>query len=248
MTAFDIVRSKTMKRTLVQTTLLAAAFSLSACGTMQRTASVSDEAVATVATSTAYARYPIVVAASKDEMGLVVPSHVFALSEDEKDRVAWFAETYKHVGHGDIWVTAPVGSQNAAASIGAAAEVASVMMDRGIDPYRIKMTSYEADAGDDAAPMTISFKRYHAYAKECGNFSASIMTAPGNEVSRNFGCASQSNLAALIEDPRDLEAVPELDPTDAARRAEVFDKYRAGQATASERTEAESGRTSRVGQ
>lgn len=239
-------RSKVMKKALIQSTAIVAVLGLSACETFQNDAKVTDESVAHVASSTSDSRYPIAVAADKEEMTLTVEPHVFALSMDDKNKVAWFAETYKHVGHGDIWVQAPVGSENAVASIGAAAEIATVMTARGIDPRAIKMHSYQAAATDAAAPVTIFYKRYHAYAKPCGNFSGNAAFTPGNQASRNFGCAYQSNLAALVDDPRDLEMQRELDPTDAARRATVFEKFRNGESTATERSESESGVVSKV--
>ena len=239
-------QSKAMKKALVRSTALIAVFGVAACGTMQRDAGVTAESMGHVAKTTSDTRYPIQVADSKEEMTLVVAPHVFALNMADKKKVAWFAETYKHVGHGEIWVSAPVGSENAVSSIGAAAEVAQVMMERGIDPRAIKMHSYQAEASDASAPMTIYYKRYHAYTAPCGNFSDDLNFTPGNKTSRNFGCATQSNLAALVEDPQDLAAPRDLDPTDPARRATVFEKYRAGESTASERTEAESGVISEV--
>lgn len=192
-------------------------------------------------------RYPIQVAAAKEEMTLNVAPHVFALRADDKERVAWFAETYKHVGHGDIWVVAPVGSANSAASIGAAAEIAKVMVERGIDPRDIKMNSYQAAETDESAPITVQYKRYHAYTRPCGNFIDNLATSPLNQTSANFGCATQSNLATMVEDSSDLKTPRQLDPADPARRATVFENYRVGESSATERTDAESGAASEVG-
>lgn len=191
-------------------------------------------------------KYPIHVANKKEEMTLVVPSHVFALSEAEKNQVAWLAETYKHVGHGEIWVVAPTGSANSAASIGAAAEIAKVMVDQGVSPWAIKMNSYQADPTDEEAPITVQFKRYHAYTAPCGNWADDLASSPTNATSANFGCASQSNLAAMVEDPHDLMNPRQIDPTDPSRRSTVFEKYRAGEATGTIRSDDESGTVSDV--
>ena len=77
---------------------------------------------------------------------------------EDKNKVAWFAETYKHVGHGEIWVVAPVGSANSPASIGAAAEIAKVMVEQGVSPRAIKMNSYQAAEGDR---QIVNLKKRH---------------------------------------------------------------------------------------
>jgi pilus assembly protein CpaD len=237
-------RNEKMVSSILKTTTAAAVLlALGACQSMSGAQNDASVMRGTVPGE----RYPIQVASTKEEMTLSVAPHVFALRADDKERVAWFSETYKHVGHGDIWVVAPVGSANSAASIGAAAEIAKVMVERGIDPRDIKMNSYQAAETDEAAPITVQYKRYHAYTRPCGNFTDNLATTPFNQTSANFGCASQSNLAAMVEDSRDLKTPRQLDPADPARRAAVFDSYRSGESSATERTEAESGAASEVG-
>lgn len=191
-------------------------------------------------------KFPIQVVNEKESITLVVKPHVFSLSRDDKNRVAVLAESYKHVGHGNIWVVAPTGSTNSAASIGAAAEIAKVMVDQGIDPTAIRMNSYEATSSNEEAPITVLFKRYHAYAESCGDWGDNLAFTPFNASSQNLGCSSHSNLAALIEDPYDLHKPRRIDPADAARRATVFENYRTGTATQSERSADESGAVSDV--
>lgn len=215
---------------------------LSACGSLPQTSDVQVGA-----RPGPVDKFPIQVADAKEEITLVVAPHVFALSQADKNRVALLAESYKHVGHGDIWVVAPTGSANSASSIGAAAEIAKVMVDRGIRPTSIKMNSYLAAETDEAAPVTVLFRRYHAYTRDCGVWNQNVAFTPANQSSPNLGCATQSNLATMIEDPRDLIEPTQIDPADPARRAAVFENYRAGSTTASERTVQESGAVSELG-
>ena len=44
----------------------------------------------------------------------------------------------------------------------------------------------------------------------------------------NFGCAQQSNIAAMVADPEDLLRPRRMTRADAMRRSVVFDKYRQG--------------------
>lgn len=186
-------------------------------------------------------KYPVQVASAKDSLTIVVKPHVFALGQDDRGRVAQLAESYKHVGHGDIWVVAPTGSSNSAASIGAAAEIAKIMVEQGVKPRAIRMNSYQASAADDAAPITVQYKRYHAYTQSCGDWSDNLAYAPLNGTSKNFGCSAHSNLAALVEDPYDFVEPQDIDPADPSRRATVLSKYRAGVPTGTARSEDERG-------
>jgi pilus assembly protein CpaD len=71
--------------------------------------------------------------------------------------------------------------------------------------------------------------------------------APRNLPWPEFGCSSQHNLAAIIEDPRDLERPRTLDKPDALRRSDMLQKYRKGQPTYTKRSSDEdSGQVSKV--
>jgi pilus assembly protein CpaD len=189
-------------------------------------------------------KFPIQVSPVKEEMSLVVSPYAFAVSKYDKARVAEFASAYKRVGHGDIWIVAPEGSQNSASSIGAVAELSAVMVDRGLSREQIKMRSYHASGSD--APITIRFVRYTASTRPCGDWSRSVAFEPNNSTTANFGCASQSNLAVMVVDPHDLVQPRDMDPADAQRRMEVIGKYRAGESTGSARSDDESGTVSEV--
>lgn len=239
MTSIIRMVSKKSSTSAVAFLLLA---SLGACGTSGL--GLSGDASSMRASS--MEKYPVQVVSAKDSLTIVVKPHVFALGLDDKARVAQLAENYKHVGHGDIWVVAPTGSSNSAASIGAAAEIAKVMVEQGVKPRSIRMNSYQAAATDDAAPITVQYKRYHAYTQSCGNWSDNLAFAPLNGTSENFGCSTRSNLAALVEDPYDLVEPQNVDPADPSRRTTVFGKYRNGEPTATERSTDERGVVSDV--
>ena len=64
----------------------------------------------------------------------------------------------------------------------------------------------------------------------------------------NFGCASQRNLAAMVENPSDLVQPRPETPVYTARRNTVFDKYRKGTSTATQYPQSDSAKLSDVGQ
>ena len=50
----------------------------------------------------------------------------------------------------------------------------------------------------------------------------------------------------MLADPGDVVAPPDMDPSLAARRTDVFDKYRKGQSTATARSDDERGAVSQA--
>jgi pilus assembly protein CpaD len=68
-----------------------------------------------------------------------------------------------------------------------------------------------------------------------------------NKSYHNFGCAMQRNLAAMIDNPADLEQPRSEMPADTSRRAVAFAKYRKGEATTTTYPEAEKAKLSDTG-
>jgi pilus assembly protein CpaD len=87
-----------------------------------------------------------------------------------------------------------------------------------------------------------------AVAASCeGNWTQDIGEEPRNLPYQNYACSTQQNLAAILEDPRDLVQPRQQDPSDAMRRGVVLDKYRKGEPTATQTNSSnESGEVSNV--
>jgi pilus assembly protein CpaD len=64
----------------------------------------------------------------------------------------------------------------------------------------------------------------------------------------NFGCATQRNVAAMVENPADLAQPRGETPVYRARRTVVLDKYRKGEGTVSTNPDAGKGKISDIGQ
>lgn len=165
------------------------------------------------------------------------------LTWSQLDLLAALAAEYKARGHGPLVISRPENAANAAAAIDAIAAARTELYDHGLDWRSIAGGAYEA-RGRDQAPVVFSFTRYQASAPQCPGGWEDLTEARGDESWRRFGCATASNLAAMIADPRDLAAPRGFDAPDAARRQTVLERYRAGEATQSERTAADSGAVS----
>jgi pilus assembly protein CpaD len=69
-----------------------------------------------------------------------------------------------------------------------------------------------------------------------------------NREYHNLGCATQHNLAAMVDNPADLVQPRGEVPAYTARRTTVLDKYRKGEGTATNYPNADKGKISEVGQ
>lgn len=174
-------------------------------------------------------------------MTLRVPTDGTPASIDSaaETQIARFAADYLDHGSGAIAVSAPVRFRDAPN------DVAARLVDLGVPQDRILIGNQDESGPNDSVKLT--YIRYVAETPRCGDWSRSLTFTADNHVSPNFGCATQHNLAVMVADPRDLVSPRPLTPDDALRRLEVLDKYRKGQTTVAERTEAQSGAVSTVG-
>jgi len=164
----------------------------------------------------------------------------------QRDQLAAIAQEYMSRGHGPLVISYPQGAYNQDAAIGAISEARTFFYEQGIDWRQIAGGAYDARGGE-AGRLIFSFRRYAAVAPECGRQWDNLAVERDNRPQSNFGCAMAANLATMVADPRDLVAPRTMGVPDTGRRQNVLDNYRAGEATASARSEDESGAVSQVG-
>lgn len=215
---------------------LAAALALAGCGGFNGADEASYDASHT---------HPISVL--PDVPTLMIATHAGGgLTGEDRRAVAAFAAAYKERGHGPLTVSAPSGSANTATAMNTLVEVRDLLAEKGVPSADIGYTPYRASSAGADAPIVLSYKRYVASASPCGDWSTDYAYDPNNGTPPNFGCATQNNLAAMLADPVDLVTPRDMTPSDAARRGEVFAKYRKGKITATARDQHDSAAVSEV--
>lgn len=162
------------------------------------------------------------------------------LPTDQRANVAYFAQAFLRSGTAVIAVVAPSGSPNQVAAAGIAVQVEDVLRKSGIDPHSIDYRVYRASKDERVAPVRVAFNRIGATTAPCGPWPDDMTATKYNRHFANYGCATQQNLAALVENPLDLLYPRGMTPADAARRADVLQKYRGGERFAGD-TSAETG-------
>jgi pilus assembly protein CpaD len=161
------------------------------------------------------------------------------LMPDDAQRFDAFVADYMQHGNGAISVSAPAGRDTSVAI----EYFGERLVAAGVPRERILVGT--KDSGD--GKVELGYIGYQASAGACGDWSANLAFTLDNQVSPNLGCAVQHNIAAQVADPRDLIAPRTMGPGDAARRATVYDNYKAGKPTGAQHSSEQSGSVSEVG-
>jgi pilus assembly protein CpaD len=190
--------------------------------------------------------HPITIADQVATLDVPVSADTKALTEGERANIAFFAQSFLASGTTIIAVVAPSGSPNQVAAASIAVQAEDVLRRTGINPGAIDYRVYRAGGDEKIAPVRLAFDRIAATTAPCGPWEDDVANTAANRHYEAFGCATQQNLAAVVDNPLDLLYPRGMSPADAARRAEVLEKYRSGTRFSSD-TSGETGGTVATG-
>jgi pilus assembly protein CpaD len=201
----------------------AAALSLSGCLTGVQYA--SDNQLTAV---DYHERHPIVLGKRANTLDLFpVGGRLDRLSAD---KLKAFAERYREFGQGEVTILTPAGDGSSAAIV---PEIRRALYAGGLRGY-VAVGSYPVEDRTLASPVRLVFQGLKAeVASRCGQWPADIASGSSletwkNENYANFGCATQSALAAQIDDPRDLVQSRGSTPPDENMRLRAIQQVRKG--------------------
>jgi pilus assembly protein CpaD len=167
---------------------------------------------------------------------LEVPVAAGVLSPSARAQLRSFAGGYLRYGHGALVLSTPSGAANSDDASLLANETRNALVEAGVSYAAVAGSTYDASANPNA-PIIVSFSRYEAQAPDCAPlWEQDLAHQSNNQAWESFGCATQANLAAMVEDPADLMRPRDAAARDSGRRDEVMDHYRAGETTHAERT------------
>lgn len=191
------------------------------------------------------ARHPILVGSTPVALDLPVPRASAGLTRRQKLDLRHFLRQYKDANEGPLIVSAPSGGANEVAVMHALGDLRREFTRAGIARGQVQFDAY-AGAGDAAAPISVSYRKFAAHGPECGDWSDNLARDPKNIPYRNLGCATQRNLASMVANPRDLMEPRGMTPRDSQRRDVIIDKYVRGETTIAERSGEETASVSDV--
>lgn len=167
------------------------------------------------------------VAVTETEEVLEIKPTGWMLDSATKRALDGFARTYVTRGNGMIMMTAPAGSENADMAYQTATAVRSFLRERGVNDAMIMAEMVDA-TGQSMPGITLKFASSEATAPDCGGFD-DMTKSYHNTTSRNFGCATAANMAAMIANPRDLVEPREFEAGRADRTTLGTEMYTAGE-------------------
>ena len=177
-------------------------------------------------------RHPILLAQGTRTVDVFLGADRGGLTPDQRADVLAFAQSWRHDATGGIIVDVPHGGPTDRAAADTLREIHAIFAASGIPSRAVFVRSYQPDASS-LASIKVSFSRLTAHAGPCGLWPHDLgpTTDPAYDENReywNLGCASQRNLAAMVDNPADLVQPRGETPVYAARRSIALDKYRKG--------------------
>jgi pilus assembly protein CpaD len=182
-------------------------------------------------------RHPIAVQEGNHSIVVFVGAGRGGLSGPQRADVIGFGESWVREATGGVVVDVPVNTPNARAAASAAREIRGTLSMTGVPSSAIHLRRYSPDDPERFATIRLTYPKIKADAGPCGMWPTDLglsIDNPGyneNKPYYNFGCATQRNLAAMVDNPADLEQPRPESPAYTTRRTTSFEKYRKGVST-----------------
>ena len=198
-------------------------------------------------------RHPIQINEGIRSVQLFVGSGRAGLTPEQRALAGGFASQWRRYGSGPLKIELPAGTAIEMASSHTVRELQSVLASSGVPLRAIQVRSYQPQDPSNVAPIRLTFpalkaqvaSRCHAGQEDLGPTINS--KSDQNYSTRNFGCATQQNLAAQVANPEDLVQPRNEAPAYAARRRNVLEKYSKGQDPSTVYNSTNNGKVSNVG-
>lgn len=142
-----------------------------------------------------------------------------AISVGERDRL----EAFLSVIRPDMYDRVTIGLDENAPNMQRAEAIRAELLKRSIAPRQIDIQPVQG-LGANGAQVIVG--RYVVIPPPCPNFSKPASSDYANRTSSNFGCATATNLGAMIANPGDLVAGRALGPADANVVGGAVERYR----------------------
>jgi len=233
---------------------LRAALALTGLSVMLGACNTTGDVVTTQTVPTDYRqRHPIAVQEAKKSIVIFVGKARGGLTAAQRADVAGVARDWVREGTGSVIVDVPTDTANSRAAAATYQDIRSVLASGGVPSRAVVQHAYRPEDPGLLPTIRLSYSRIAAVAGPCGLWPEDVgpsILDPGyneNQPYFNFGCASQRNLAAMIDNPADLEQPRAETPAYTARRDIAFDRYRKGSATSSAYPDADKAKLSDTG-
>jgi pilus assembly protein CpaD len=177
-------------------------------------------------------RHPITLKEGDRTVEVFVGRNRGGLSPVQRADVLAFAQLWRREATSGIIIDVPQGAATAQAAGDSMREIHSIFAASGVPRNAVFVRNYRPT---DAAltSIKINYSKMTATAGPCGQWPNDLGPAQDssyieNRPFWNLGCASQRNLAAMVDNPADLVQPRGDGPAYSGRRTITMDKYRKG--------------------
>lgn len=198
-------------------------------------------------------RHPIAIEEQNRSIVVFVGHARGGLTAAQRADVMGLASTWMHEGTGAIHIDVPSGTPNARPAAESMHEIQAMLAAAGVPPRGIIVRPYQPEDKRFLPPIRLTYSKIAAVAGPCGlwpeDLGPSIKNKSWfeNKDYYNYGCAYQRNIAAMVDNPSDLEQPRSETPAYTVRRTAAFEKYRKGTPTAVPYPEADRAKLSDTG-
>ena len=198
-------------------------------------------------------RHPIAIEEQNRSIVVFVGHARGGLTATQRADVMGVASAWLREGTGAIRVDAPTGTPNARAVADTMREIQAMLAGAGVPPRGVIVRPYQPEDKRFLPPIRLTYSKIAAVAGPCGVWPEDIGPSMKNKSwfenkdYYNYGCAYQRNLAAMVDNPSDLEQPRAETPPYMARRTTAMEKYRKGVPTSVPYPEADKAKLSDTG-
>jgi len=198
-------------------------------------------------------RHPIAVREKAQALTVFVGNGRGTLTPAQRAEVGALASNWRQEATGGIVIEMPVGTANERAAANASREIRAILSASGVPHHSIEIRPYRPQDPVKLGTVRVNYPKMAAETGPCGLWPEDIGPTYdpvywSNRPHWNHGCASQRNLAAQVANPADLVQPRAETPVLASRRTTVTEKFRKGEATATQYPDANKGKISDLGQ
>ncbi len=196
-------------------------------------------------------RHPIALKEGDRTVELFLGRNRGGLTPSQRADVLAFAQSWKREATGGIVVAVPKGGVTELSAQDSLREIHSIFTAVGIPRQGVFLQPVQTRA-TALASIRLNYSRIVAEAGPCGVWPSDLGPAadPAYNENRshwNLGCASQRNLAAMLDNPADLVQPRGETPPYMPRRSVAIDKYRKGDSPAGTYDKYDQGKISDLG-
>jgi len=196
-------------------------------------------------------RHPITLRDGQHSIEVFLGRNRGGLTPSQRADVLAFAQGWRHEATSGVVVDVPHGGPTDRAAAATLREIYSIFAASGVPRNAIYLQHYRPPS-TSLASIKIKYSKLTAHAGPCGLWPEDLGPTPDTSYNQNrpywnFGCATQRNLAAMVDNPADLVQPRGGAPAYAARRSVAVHKWSQGENPAGTYTGYDKGKISDLG-